>query len=338
MKFITLFLMLVMLSGCATTKIPKVTNINQNSGQIEVSYEYLQNLEKPVVKWDTSLTTANAQCQAWGYSGAESQTTTQNKCIQAHKDGSCMTQAVSANYTCIRKDVVKVPTIKVSNQVTKWIEMEYEYTPTEKPVVDLEAAKKVANEKCKELGFKPIENKEEQSSDCASLQLGSGAACTKNSVKITFECQLTKEQLAKKLEEERVRKEKEIAEEKKRNEEFAKEYPFTAILKCGRQGYDGILHNDAGLMVCLAGGSRGVNTELEITNGGEYGLYKPWDINRIGEHTREGVYINLHSNFFIKAQNAHDYVTLGIEVIENKTKKVIYQKQVSKYGVIVIKN
>ena len=141
-------------------------------------------------------------------------------------------------------------------------------------------------------------------------------------------------------EEERLAKEEErlakIARdaEAKRQADFAREYPYTATLSCGMSGGDHI-----NIVACFVGsGSYGVDTELEITNGQNYQMYKPYSLSQAGSEYYNGLEINLRNNFKIFAQNSSEYLVLSLKIVDNATGATLYQDSAAQYGVINISN
>jgi hypothetical protein len=133
------------------------------------------------------------------------------------------------------------------------------------------------------------------------------------------------EEEAKRRKSEEERRRAEVAE----NARMAAEFPYVAKLTCTIYG------NNTALAVCFGGR---VDTEIELKNGTQYGLYKFYQFNEIGNETNEGMTINLRKNFSIKAQNSHDKFILGIKIYDRKTNNIIYEKQVSQFGVISVGN
>jgi hypothetical protein len=111
---------------------------------------------------------------------------------------------------------------------------------------------------------------------------------------------------------------------------------YVAIFACGMQSPQGI--QNINILACFSGGSSSADTELELTNGQQYGLYKAWNISQLGREDRDGFRIDLNNNFAIKAQNSSDTLILGLKIVGAQTGKIYYQKQVAQYGVISIKN
>ena len=129
--------------------------------------------------------------------------------------------------------------------------------------------------------------------------------------------------LRKKQEAERKRKAKVAAEK------LAKEYPYYVVVSCGFRG------DHINILACFAGS---VDTEIELSNGRDYGLYKSYQISELGKEYRDGLHINLRSTFNFKAQNSSGDLILGAKVFSRASGEVLFQKQVSKYGVIRVSN
>jgi len=129
--------------------------------------------------------------------------------------------------------------------------------------------------------------------------------------------------LRKKQEAERKRKAKVAAEK------LAKEYPYYVVVSCGFRG------DHINILACFAGN---VDTEIELSNGRDYGLYKSYQISELGKEYRDGLHINLRSTFNFKAQNSSGDLILGAKVFSRASGEVLFQKQVSKYGVIRVSN
>jgi len=135
-------------------------------------------------------------------------------------------------------------------------------------------------------------------------------------------------------EEEQLRQAKLAKEEQLRQAEFAKEYPYTATLTCGMGGGDHI-----NIFGCFAGsGSYGADTELEITNGQNYQMYKVYNLGQAGNEYSTGLEINLKESFKIFAQNSAEYLVLSLKIIDNATGATLYQDSAAQYGVISITN
>lgn len=136
--------------------------------------------------------------------------------------------------------------------------------------------------------------------------------------------------LARRQRAEEERRQKEQAERaRQERENFAKEFPYYALVTCGFQG------NHINSIACFGGR---VGTEIELRNGNEYGLYKIHEIHSLGQESSRGLRIALRRNFELKAQNSNETLILGVAIIDVKTDKIVFQKQVSRFGVISVKN
>ncbi|MDE1162554.1 MAG: DUF4878 domain-containing protein [Acidobacteriaceae bacterium] len=103
-----------------------------------------------------------------------------------------------------------------------------------------------------------------------------------------------------------------------------------AVISCGMNGFQNL-----NAMACFAGET---STEVELQNGSQYGLYKSYQLGTIGQQTFRGLEIHLNNTFDLKAQNASPSLILGIRIFDAKTGRVMFQKQVSRFGVIEISN
>lgn len=81
-------------------------------------------------------------------------------------------------------------------------------------------------------------------------------------------------------------------------------FPYTAVLSCGINGFDNI-----NLMACMGGD---VETEIELNNNGNYGLYKVYNIPNDWRQTERGVEIALANTFSLEMQNSSDSLIMGL--------------------------
>ena len=136
-----------------------------------------------------------------------------------------------------------------------------------------------------------------------------------------------------KAKQDEILRKKQAAERKRKAklaaEKLAKEYPYYVVVSCG---FDGRHMN---ILACFAGR---VDTEIELSNGRDYGLYQSYQIGRLGTEYTDGLHINLRSTFDFKAQNSSESLILGAKVFSRATGDVLFQKQVSRYGVIRVSN
>ncbi|MGD0959554.1 MAG: hypothetical protein ABSB19_07085 [Methylomonas sp.] len=119
------------------------------------------------------------------------------------------------------------------------------------------------------------------------------------------------------------KKQKEIDKEQK---EIDKEFIFEAIISCGNSEY----------MACFTGS---VSTEIELRNGKEYGMYKPWEFSRIQHIVRNNgnLVILLRKDFEIAVQNSSDFFILNLKVRNRKTGEIYFNKSASIYQRIAVK-
>lgn len=115
--------------------------------------------------------------------------------------------------------------------------------------------------------------------------------------------------------------------------EHARAYPYVAVLTCGMgQGHINIL-------ACFAGsGSSRVDTELRLTTDNHSRMYKVYNLKQAGEERRDGFYIELPEHFHLVAQNSHETLMLGLEVVARDGGKVLFKSQAARFGVVSVSN
>lgn len=95
-------------------------------------------------------------------------------------------------------------------------------------------------------------------------------------------------------------------------------------------------------MLCFSGSSSDTDTNLELRNGAQYDLYEPMNISQLGTRTAGGIRIALAGEFELKMQNASDSMILSLKIVNNVPSadfdKVLYEKKVSRFGVISASN
>lgn len=106
--------------------------------------------------------------------------------------------------------------------------------------------------------------------------------------------------------------------------------PYRAELTCGLSGRHMLL------LACFS--SSALSTEIELRNGEAYGLYKPYEIQRLGVETERGFNINLKNNFELQVQNASESLVLGVRILDIRSGELLFQKQVGQFGVITVSN
>ena len=138
------------------------------------------------------------------------------------------------------------------------------------------------------------------------------------------------------------RTEKANAESERQREEFAKKWPYTAVIECGRN--NGSNFENLNLLACFT--YDGVQTDIEITNNGRSRVYNVMSLANLGGGGNDepfiqnggGLRVNLTSSFSIRAQNAQRSLLLNLKIIKNSTREVIYEKQASQYGLVSAEN
>jgi hypothetical protein len=98
-KKLCLLLMILFISGCAVVKTPTISGVDQDNGQIKMSYNYGL-FERPDVKWNETLDSASAQCKNWGYMDAQQSTGPQTRCTKEDQKGNCISWQVDSLYKC----------------------------------------------------------------------------------------------------------------------------------------------------------------------------------------------------------------------------------------------
>lgn len=118
----------------------------------------------------------------------------------------------------------------------------------------------------------------------------------------------------------------------RRQAELEKNFPYIATLSCEFQ------RSHTNIAACFLGGKYSTNTQLELNNGNANQIYQGYELNRAGRESRNGLLIDLTRSFKIQAQNASDYLSLRLKIVERNGGKVVFEDIVSQYGVISIRN
>lgn len=142
---------------------------------------------------------------------------------------------------------------------------------------------------------------------------------------------------AKRQEEERKRQEflnspegkrqiaKEQEEERQRQRQYAREFPFYAVITCG---------GHFPVHACFSGR---VKTELELRNGNEYKMYTLIDIMQIPQN-QSGISFDLRNKFQLTMQNSDDTLILNLKIYNRATNTIVFEKSAARFGVINISN
>lgn len=118
---------------------------------------------------------------------------------------------------------------------------------------------------------------------------------------------------------------KEQDEERLRQKQFAKDFPFYAVVTCG---------GHFPVHACFSGP---VNTELELRNGNDYKMYTLVDIMQIPQN-QSGISFNLRNKFELKMQNSDDTLILNLKIYNRTTNAIVFEKSAARFGVIRISN
>ena len=99
--FTALFVVMVGLSGCATTKEWAATGGSRADGVVVLAYDH-NNFEMPTVDEQQGLALAVTRCKSWGYEGAEAFGGVSKKCTSPVYGlyGGCNYWQVTKQYQC----------------------------------------------------------------------------------------------------------------------------------------------------------------------------------------------------------------------------------------------
>lgn len=127
-------------------------------------------------------------------------------------------------------------------------------------------------------------------------------------------------------------KENRLKEENRKKEEFAKDYPFEAILSCGMGG-----RNIGNVAVCFLGGNSS-GTELYLKNGESVQVYKGYELQELGQEQADGLHIPLNRSFTIKAQNDSKSAILTLTIKNTATGQVLNKQAAGMWDVVYMLN
>jgi hypothetical protein len=103
---------------------------------------------------------------------------------------------------------------------------------------------------------------------------------------------------------------------------------FEAVLRCGLNPGEHL-----SIWACF-NSVNSVPTDLEISDGTSQRIYKIHNLGQAGSEMRDGFHIKLASHFQIKAQNSSDSLILELIVRNLTSGQVLYQREVSQFGVV----
>jgi len=95
-----LFVLGILLTGCATPVTMQATGGSRSDGTVSLSYQY-SIFEKPVVDSNQAQSTAKEKCALWGYSNAEPFGAGESQCEQFNSYGNCILTQVTVTYQCV---------------------------------------------------------------------------------------------------------------------------------------------------------------------------------------------------------------------------------------------
>lgn len=114
---------------------------------------------------------------------------------------------------------------------------------------------------------------------------------------------------------------KEQEEERLRQKQFAKDFPFYAVVSCS---------GHFPVHACFSGN---VGTELELRNGNDYKMYTNVDIMLIRQN-QGGITFNLRNKFDLKMQNSSDSLILNLKIYNTATNALAFEQSAARFGVI----
>ena len=115
-------------------------------------------------------------------------------------------------------------------------------------------------------------------------------------------------------------------QEEKQRLEYAKEFPFYAVITCG---------NNFPVHACFSGD---VRTEIELRNGREYKMYTLVDIMQIRQNQQRGITFDLRNKFELNMQNSQENLILNLKIYNRATQQIVFEKSAARFGVIRISN
>lgn len=109
------------------------------------------------------------------------------------------------------------------------------------------------------------------------------------------------------------------------------DYPYYAEITCT------VNKNRLLVSACFNGNIPG-GTEIELRNGNDYGLYKFYEVMRLGKQVNNALIINLHEHFSIAAQPSNNRMILGVRIADRASGETLFEKQTTFFQMITISN
>ncbi len=117
-----------------------------------------------------------------------------------------------------------------------------------------------------------------------------------------------------------------VTEERRRQQALAREFPYTATLRCsGGEGAVSVAN-------CLSG--RNLRSQLELRNGGVYRVFLATDVSQAGSETTQGLVILLRERFTIETQNVDDRLTLSLRVVNTASGTLVYEQSAERFEML----
>ncbi len=218
------------------------------------------------------------------------------------------------------------------------VQLGYSYGLFEKPKAQWDQALNKASAQCKSMGYLSAKTPAVNQPSRLCLENGQSGGCIKYADALNYECNLSPEAARQR----QLKKEKKIADDaeaaqqlqlqkEKQIADYAKEYPYVATFTCSF-GNSTII-----FAACLESQNR-TKTELELTNGDDYGLYNILDYQKIGRETDEGINVPLRARFKIKIQNANESAKLTLTIKNIVTGEQTFIKSVGQWNSIFVGN
>jgi hypothetical protein len=114
----------------------------------------------------------------------------------------------------------------------------------------------------------------------------------------------------------------EAGEDRRRRQELARQYPYTATLTCGSPV--------AGpTATCFSG--RTLRSQLVLNNGGVARSYAAGELAQAGTETPQGLVILLRDRFAIEAQNVDERQPLTLRIVDTATGAVVYERSAGRF-------
>lgn len=227
--------------------------------------------------------------------------------------------------------VIKTPSISQTDKDSGKIQTSYIYDWPATPTVKTDITLNSVNSQCKSWGYQDAKHTAGPEKDCISKDVNGNihsSGCIKWQVSDLYECKLTTEQQAaitdkrqKLIKIQYEEKQRAIEEEKKEQEEVAKKYPYTAIIRCKSKYSNGSFST----RLCFVPGSifeKGTTIEL-VSNK----TYTFNDINdKYIDNKKVPFSIQLEKYYSLFARNSNEDFILNIEIKNTVTGEIIEQK------------